>query len=421
MPYNILILYPAAFEFETTDFRRLKFFIKAFSQFDCRSIILSPINIQTKQISKVLSVPESCQIHLFPSKQRLLPLKLGKKIESIYRFSKPWHERSWPLFIESQYYKYGEKIISNNEIDLIYSSFPNQCSIVSLVAAKKLARKYNKPLCFDFRDIPGEFGSVSPNELNQISLFIKSLLSGVELVTTVSEQCASMLYDMSGRSDIEIVYNGFDEETNSTLTELPVSADIFRIVFPGHIYQSNHIDILWDALDLLAQKIGVPDDVTIEFYGQNDYSAYHSLPLYLNSGRIGSKFVKEAGFVENTEMVRIERHSAALLLFSHPGALIGIFPSKGFEYMPIRRPILLIPDDEGYARNFLTETGYFESFKKPEDIAIWIEQYYSEWRSNGHRLRRVDINTDAVSKYSRQAQSHRMAELVKDIIIARHA
>jgi Glycosyltransferase Family 4 len=248
--------------------------------------------------------------------------------------------------------KEAGKLIINQNIDLIYSSYK---PISSVIIAKKLTKKYDIPWINEYRDLwtnnPYDNNSILIEKLNRY--FEKRYISKAAALVTVSEPLKNDLIELHHKPT-EVIYNGFDhlDQVESPQVE---QDNFFRILYTGALYLGKRDPTpLFKALKILKREnYKYLDQLRVEFYGPNSIEI---LGLMIKKYTL-QKIVFCYPSVNHNEVINKQRESNLLLLLGwNDKKDIGVVTGKLFEYMERQKKILAIAYPNSVIANILNET-----------------------------------------------------------------
>ena len=137
---------------------------------------------------------------------------------------------------------------------------------------------------------------------------------------------------------VETITNGFDPEDPDARVNMdaPVDERKLTLAHTGGLGRVQSLDPLLEALARIARDDpSLPERVELVLAGQRtaEQQALHARPEY-------APFIRHVGFVSRPEALAIQRAADVLVLVTS-GARVGEATGKLFEYLAVRRPILL--------------------------------------------------------------------------------
>lgn len=307
------------------------------------------------------------------------------------------------------FYDAALEIIKNENIELIMLSAP-PFNLAQL--GKKLHRKTGLPYALDFRD------AYNNHLLNPKSIFNKKVrwdnyLQGRDIAKNARDASLaisiadSMLNVCLKDADVprQIVTNGFESDLFERFAQMPQAKDRFTFTVLGNLYKGQDFQLMIDGLTaflkqcphMLIQFIGLSRDPEItEFFRRN---------LPAENLLITPRMVRQ-------EALTLAAKSHVFSMFAWPG-YSGLPSGKIYEYLGMRRNILVVPSDNDMVEDLIKETNAGSVANTPEEIVQQLSKWYSEFTQLGYVPFHGNEN---IQKYTREAQAAVLAEAIKKII-----
>jgi hypothetical protein len=300
-----------------------------------------------------------------------------------------------------------QEVRQHGNFDAVVStSFPLSAHVVAM----RMKRRTGAVWVADFRDYYGQFAS---NELrggaprdHYLRSFARKVGREADLVTTVSGKLAEIIRGAVAPRRLEILYNGYFEE--HVHTDDNASSPRRRILYTGS-YNAIEFTIapLVSALERLREDgFEVP---IVCFTG----SRIGAVAEPLGAAGLAFEFL---GAMGNSSVMRLQRESALLLIcdaMSGPGTL----PTKSFEYLAARRPILAIARlDSDLAMSLFRKPspGYLVSMD-PSRIADFIRS-----RLDGQSGSDGDYyDNEMIAAYSRERQADKLLDKIASLVVGK--
>ncbi len=234
-------------------------------------------------------------------------------------------------------------------------------------------------------------------------------LSAADSIVNVSRHHSEVLkkrYPDIGEDRFFIIQNGFDEEQFADAVPVRCEDDVLVIRYMGFLLPEMRANVFFDALKQLVDNDPLGGaGIRCEFYGGS--------PQFVEqeAKKAGvQKFVEAHGYVEHERAVSLMLGADVLLLFwtNDPGCMCGKF----YEYLRAGRYILAFDQENKDARELLTRSrrGEWLSVNDKESHAGKLEELL------GKRRKRQCLQPELlpeVSKFSRQSQVQRLAEILE--------
>ena len=278
--------------------------------------------------------------------------------------------------------------------------------------ARKLGKKHNIPVILDYRD-----GWTSNQEQNKPS-FLQNMvghihkscerknISGARMITAASPSYLNKIPKTRKKSEERrVIYNGFDLDVLERLKEQPPN-DVFTIAYAGRFYDYQRLDTFLEGMRLfVTHNSGAK--IKAVFYGLSFYPEMVRRLLSYHPSLI-PHFEVTARLPYDNVMNRL--HSAdTLLLLSAPGA--EWLSAKVFDYLPHRKPILFVENDQGVLENILQETNLGVLCNTAQEVEHSLADLYGLWQKEGSTLRE-----EKELSYTRQASTQELAHALKHIL-----
>lgn len=181
----------------------------------------------------------------------------------------------------------------------------------------------------------------------------------------------------------------------------------FTITYVGSIYASQPIErFLQAAKTFIIQNPGCR--FRVNFIGIKDEAPI--LQRIINQiGGVESHF-HFTSRIPKQEAIEIQSRSHLLLVCAHQN-LKGIPGSKLYEYIALKKPVLIFPGDGDIIDNTLRETGQGIQCESEQDFLNLMQDLYPRVMQTGE-LPQLGINQEAIQNYSRQTQTEKLIQLL---------
>ena len=148
--------------------------------------------------------------------------------------------------------------------------------------------------------------------------------------------------------------------------------------------------------------------IQISFYGI-DFKSPESSRV-LNYKQELNKYIKVFEHKPQTEVLK-ELSKANLLLLLANKEYKQVY-AKIFEYIALKRKILLVENDEGDVAEIIKSTNAGVMCNNSESVAEYLEMFYNEFLNNGF----VKCDSMNYEIYSREKQTSLYSEIIKKIV-----
>lgn len=345
-------------------------------------------------------------IHKLPyNKINLSHNLIIRKAKLLYKFFNGNFHTELDCF---QFKPYLENLISTNSIDLLIVSSP-PLNIVKLAYELKL--KYGLKYMVDIRDFENKMvlNNGIPVSLKDkfihycVLLNVKIWFKNAYLIFTVTPYFTDFFQKNANESSITVM-NGFSERLLN-LNEEPYTK--FYISYLGTLYNNPELKTLLAGFKLLFQQ-NFSKNITFNFIGTN---------ANLDVSKEIIDVIPRNNLIMQDRISQIEGQKAAarsqILLVLGYNTMKGVFGTKIFEYMGLRKPILLFPSDNGPMQALLTESNSGCYALNPQDFVKAVENFYLEWKKTG--VVKFKGNLKYIEQFSRENQYKKLVKYLDQI------
>ena len=304
----------------------------------------------------------------------------------------------------------GQRLLEAGGFDAILSSAGPPSS--HFVAAR-LQRASGLPWIADYRDLWSDNhwdARVAPFRWAERQLE-RRVLRRATLLTTVGPAWARRLADLHGKP-VQVVFNGFDPRDYPAQVQ-PAAG--FSITYVGSLYwPDQNPEPLFAALASLKERSGIDPGALgfeLRFLGTEP----GPIPSLAEKHGVNS-WVRFVPGVPHAESLARQAASTALLFLGWRDPAEGFISAKIFEYLGAGRPILAVGPPGGAISEILEECKIAYLTEDPGEIATRLEGWLREFERAGALPARQDAA--AVARYTRQAQTERLAGLLERAVRA---
>jgi glycosyltransferase involved in cell wall biosynthesis len=235
------------------------------------------------------------------------------------------------------------------------------------------------------------------------------------IVSTTDELAARLAarYGAAVAAKIRVIPNGYDEDD---FRDLPVALPDgrFRLTHAGHLYGDlRHPGALLHALRRGLDAGVLPTDTRLDFLGTEAAQASPDLPREIARLRLADHVGFAARVAHRQALIAMQ--TSAVLVVLQSGASATQVPSKCFEYLRSRRPVLaLTPAASATARVLRGFAGV--QVVEPDDvagIAAALALLHKQW-SDG--MVTVERCPGDLARYERRRAAADLAALLDALI-----
>lgn len=262
--------------------------------------------------------------------------------------------------------KRGKQIVSEKNIDLIFSSGPPQT--VHLIG-RSIAKKTDTAWVADFRDPWTDRFYYYENPRNRVITFLdkyleKKVLKDCDYLVTVSKGFFSLLNNNWGIDHkSEIIYNGYDIDDFKYVSKEYDSNDRIIISHIGSLSKSQIPKGLFNSVRVYNQ-LNKKKSISIKLIG----SVHSSIKHFVDINNL-NEFLSYKSYVNHDLAIKEMVQSKFLfLVIPDLSNNEGIIPGKLFEYFASRTNIILIGNKNSDAAKLMKDLGYYFFYDINENI-----------------------------------------------------
>ena len=306
--------------------------------------------------------------------------------------------------------RYLKKYLKENPVDAIVSTGPPHS--MHLIA-EKIHKVTGIPWIADFRDPWTNIDFYQDLHLTLLAdarhkYLEKKVLKHASKIVTVTWRSKDEFSELSGRDDIIVIPNGFDDADFPADTSINLDED-FSIVYVGSMNKDRNPVALWAALkDLLRESESLRAHLRIKLIGPVDSSARNDIEA---SGL--QPYTTFIEFVPHTEAVILQQQSQLLLLMinNSPNART-IIPGKLYEYLGSGRPVLAIgPKDSDSAKVIeMTQGGVVHDYDDIHGLKSRIVEYFELYKKG-----LLKGNAAGIQKFTRKSLAADYAKVLSEL------
>jgi glycosyltransferase involved in cell wall biosynthesis len=203
-----------------------------------------------------------------------------------------------------------------------------------------------------------------------------------------------------------VVYNGFDD----TLTGVQAAPqEALTLTYSGTLYRTQPVEPFLDTLGAVVKKHPALR-LKLQFPGLA-YDVEQKRRVEKALG-ILSPFTHITDRIPKAQVIDMMAGSDVLLMFAHAG-FTGAASTKVFEYIALRKPILLYPSDDDILEDLLTTTGLGIICRNVDELGRTLEELVLK-KLRGESPH-VTPHDDIIARYSRTKQTQTLAHLLDDL------
>jgi hypothetical protein len=310
-------------------------------------------------------------------------------------------------------YLAAESYLKENKVDWIIATGE---PFILFKYAHLLSSKFRIPWIADYRDgwylnhnRAQQSGIVFLLQWQWEFLFEKKYLRSSAFITSVDPILTGKLGDLHGKPAYTL-YNGFEELSppsyDSTLMNLPLT-----LCYSGTLYPGHQVELLLQAVMELHQSGAItPAELKIHFIGLEFYPEQHQ--------RVAGYSPELKAYIETTKRLprdlakQLMNDSDFLIVFSDRWT--PVLPSKMYESVASRRPVLIVPGDHSILDEMVNELQAGAIVYSVEELKLFILGKIRA-KKNHEILFEPKLDVERAMRYSRENQAKEFASLIKSL------
>ncbi len=324
-------------------------------------------------------------------------------VMSIGRYLFPFMDSHRPIYLAAQQYLKEHKvdaIIATGEPFILFSY------------ASKLSAEFNTPWVADYRDV--WTGSLEQHasglyrrfEQGLFARFERRYISNVAFISTASPTYRDILAGIHPGKRIEVVYNGNDINNPENILQEKASNHVFTIAYAGIFYAHQKLEMFLQGFALFL-KDRPREEIALIFYGLEYYPEMKSRILRFDA-TINDCITITPRIPYQELMVKL-RKAHALLLLTDKGR--NWLNAKVFDYLALKRPILLVENDKGILEKLVDEADAGYKAESAEEVCAILEKLYQVFKNAGE----PQLAFRNSNQYNRKAQAGVLAGHLKKL------
>jgi glycosyltransferase involved in cell wall biosynthesis len=233
----------------------------------------------------------------------------------------------------------------------------------------------------------------------------KKWVKSASFFTSVSSRYVKKIKQLVG-IDGYVIENGFmPENYEENAYELFSN---FTVTYVGSLYPSQPIEIFLNTIKKFINTFSVPPPIKIIFIGiLADPISFDRIKKYIKGYESYFQFTHR---IDKKEAIEVQKKSHLLIAVSYI-RLKGIPGSKLYEYLAIKKLVLVCPTDNDIIEEILTKTGQGIFVNNQEECLAVLESLYQEWIDTGI-ISMPKINEIAILNYSRRSIAKSFTSLI---------
>ncbi len=301
-------------------------------------------------------------------------------------------------------------LMENSRFDAVYST---SAPLTSHLIADRICRRFGIPWMADFRDewfenpdlpLPTAWHRRLHFRIEQ-----RIVRTAGQVIAAAPVFCRYLSKHCPDEPKFETITMGFDPDDYRDLGGASGRRnEKFTVTFSGLFYGSFRPDHLLKSVNALIDGGEIPrQSVCLRFIGANSPNDLREPDKH--------RLCEFTGFMPHARALDLAGRSDALLLLLSRERGRDVIPSKTFEYMALKRPVLALVPPDGDAAKIIRETaiGLVVDFESVPDIMQSYLRMYRQWENDSLR---IDPAGDRIEAYSYRNLTGRMAARLDRLI-----
>ena len=305
-------------------------------------------------------------------------------------------------------YRFSRKLIRENEDikTVLISAKP----FIHFKFGYKLNKEFGIDWVADYRD------DWNTSDLESKKGFFMSIIARIQsrsekkwvksakCITTISSVYAEKIAKFVKRDGF-VILNGFDDVTR--VSKDSFESNTFNFTYNGSLYRTQPIEVFLRVIKKIIQRSDIVLEIHVHFPG---LSFHVSQEKRVRENMVGfEKHLHISARVSKEEVLELQNKSDVLIMISHTGHK-GVPSSKLYEYIGLKKTVLLFPNDHDIVEETLNHTGLGviceneeEMYEKLVDLILSKQQ--------GNLIQRY-VKDDIINFYSRENQAKELANVL---------
>jgi len=329
---------------------------------------------------------------------------IKRKMSTFLKLFRGDHSQSWqPVAI------YASEVLVEKSMK-IDAQIAEHGPDAGIYIASKIHAKFRIPWLIDFRDpvLSGKGKFIS----FVLKLHLKRASQTCQAIINVTPPWVELDKRLFSGIPCHCITNGYDEEEFIDLPEAVISNHLHLYYFGG-IKSKQSFKLLFRALNLLSQEHShVFENIKFGYNGPGKSKVISEKEKYcpVLNAEIGSSIERKAAFSKaaQSDLLILLSKKENDTYFSK-----GFYPGKAFEYLGLKKPILVIPSDHGLLDALVEQTKTGKSFNNVKDLAEYILKAIEKKQNH---LPLLNLKEIEIQKYSRAEQTKRLTGIMDELV-----
>ncbi len=237
--------------------------------------------------------------------------------------------------------------------------------------------------------------------------FEKKWVSTVHCFVTISEYYRDKIATIIPKPGY-VIYNGHSKNTTPVVQSKPYS-DKFTILYNGTMYNTQKVETFLEAYQQLRQTEKYKDKLQLKFIGL-DYDKEQTARIHtFFKGNLEGIEITDR--ISKVEILNIQARCHLFLMIGHE-RIKGIASSKIYEYLSLKKPILLCHSDGDILDTLVRITNKHYICNDASEVYLILKMLCDKFIA-GEDFFESELTED-FELFSRYAQVGRLAAIIKN-------
>ncbi len=240
-------------------------------------------------------------------------------------------------------------------------------------------------------------------------IFEKRWLKSALFFTTVNKGYVRKITNLTGAKGY-VITNGYISKDFEELKTYKKSPEKLRLAYSGTVWDNQPLEVFLKTVSKFSNN-NPEIEISLSFYGAGIHEKQR-LRIDSLADEYNLKIIV-TGRLERSELIEKLNCADVLMMFSYADSK-NTLPSKIFEYLALKKPILLFKNDNGMMADILNESGL--GILIDDEYNLLSELNYIQQNLNRNFTYYEELcNINFIHNFSRQNQAKIFYSLLKEI------
>ncbi len=237
------------------------------------------------------------------------------------------------------------------------------------------------------------------------SYFEKRWLSFFDFFVSVSQPYVDKIARLIKRPGF-VSSNGFVAENYKDVSNVGSEED-FTICYSGSLAQRQPVEIFLEGVKKLVDHTSGSVRFKVRFIGlEEQLTAWNRVKEYIKGYESYFDLMPK---ISKADCVRLQQRAHVLLLIKYEG-MTGVPGSKMYEYLALKKPVLLCPGDNDILEHTMRKSGQGIFVRSSDECFTTLKQLYADFLS-GSRMSQ-DLDLSYINSFNRDVIAKDLVDLI---------